>query len=465
MPNIEAALEYARTHRDGFLHDLKDLLRIPSISTLSEHADDMRAAVEWIAAQLEDTGHTGIEIIPTKRHPVLYAESTGAGPAAPTLLVYGHYDVQPADPIEEWHSPPFEPQVRGEELFARGAADMKGQLVEYLKAIESIRSAGSLPFNLKYLIEGEEEIGSPNLGEFLERQGKRLESDLCLNLDSLIYGPDQPSITYALRGLAYFEIRLIGAETDLHSGMYGGIVDNPAQVMCELIAGMRDREGRVQLPGFYEHVRELSDDEREDLAALPKSEEWWRENAATRELFGSEEYTPTERATARPTLDVNGFLSGFTGEGSKTVLPARAMAKVSMRLVPDQEPAEIQAGLERYLTENVPSTMSWELIQHAHARPAIIERDSPAVAAAAHAMEQVWGRYPLFERSGGTVPVVSLIKDQLSLNTLFFGFALQDANFHGPNEKLHLPTFARGIEAFIHLLLALPRYLKKDQER
>jgi acetylornithine deacetylase/succinyl-diaminopimelate desuccinylase-like protein len=463
MSDLKAAIEYARSHKSAFIDDLKELLRIPSISTLSEHSGDMQSAANWIADQLTATGHTGIEIIPTQRHPVLYAERTAADANGPTVLVYGHYDVQPVDPIDEWESPPFEPEIRGENLFARGAADMKGQLVEYLKALESITSVGAMPFNIKYLLEGEEEIGSPNLPDFLKRHGGRLKSDLCLNLDALILSADQPSITYALRGLAYFEIRLTGAEADLHSGMYGGVVDNPAQVMCELIAGMRDREGGVLLPGFYDQVRELSDEEREDLASLPQDEKWWRENAGVRELFGAEEYTPTERATARPTLDVNGFLSGFSGEGSKTVLPARAMSKLSMRLVPDQDPAGVRAGLEQYLSANVPSTMSWELIQHAHARPAIIERDSSAVSAAVYAMRQVWEKEPMFERSGGTVPVVSLIKEELGLDTLFFGFGLQNANFHGPNEKLHLPTFERGVEAFIHLFFALPRYLRNPE--
>lgn len=455
MSETNAAIAYARAHQDEFLSDLSALLRIPSISTLPEHAADMMKAAEWIGSQLRETGHSGVEILFTQRHPVVYAEWLGAGASAPTLLIYGHYDVQPVDPIEEWDSSPFEPEIRGDNIFARGAADMKGQLVQYLKAVESIDADSTLPVNVKYLLEGEEEIGSPSLEAFIKENAERFASDLCLNLDSGILGADLPSISYALRGMAYFEIRLSGAKTDLHSGSFGGVIDNPAQVMCELVAGMRSREGRILLPGFYRDVRELTQEEREDLAALPQDEEWWLEQANVRYLFGEPGYTPTERATARPTLDVNGMLSGFTGEGSKTVLPARAMAKVSMRLVPNQNPAQVRESLERYLKANVPRTMEWELIDHAHAMPALIERDSPAVKAAVKALREVWGKKPLFKREGGTVPVVSLIREELGLDTLMFGFSLPDANVHGPNEKLHLPTFQRGVEAFIHLLFEL----------
>ncbi len=463
MSEIDAAIEYARAHEADFLGELREVLRIPSISTLPEHTADVMKAAEWVADQLRETGHSGVEVLFTDRHPVVYGEWLGAGEDAPTLLIYGHYDVQPVDPIDEWDSPPFEPEIRGDNIFARGAADMKGQLVEYLKAIESINAHSMPPLNVKYLLEGEEEIGSPSLEAFIKENAERFAADLCLNLDSGILRADLPSISYALRGMAYFEIRLTGAKTDLHSGAFGGVVDNPGQVLCELIAGMRNREGRVLLPGFYAGVRDLTERERADLAALPQDEEWWLEQADVPALFGEPGYTPTERATARPTLDVNGLLCGFTGEGSKTVLPARAMAKISMRLVPDQKPAEVRKSLTRYLQANVPKTMEWELIDHAHALPAIIGRDSAAVESAVAALRQVWGKEPLFKREGGTVPVVSLIKEELGVDSLLFGFSLPDAHVHGPNEKLHIPTFYRGVRAFIYLLYELAQRIQPGE--
>jgi acetylornithine deacetylase/succinyl-diaminopimelate desuccinylase-like protein len=455
MSEIDTAIEYAHAHEKDFLGELQELLRIPSISTLPENQADVMRAAEWVADQLRETDHSGVEILFTARHPVVYGEWLGAGADAPMLLIYGHYDVQPVDPIDEWDTPPFAPEIRGENIFARGAADMKGQLVEYLKAVESINAGSVLPLNVKYLLEGEEEIGSPSLEAFINENAERYASDLCLNLDSGILAADLPSISYGLRGMAYFEIRLAGAKTDLHSGAFGGVVDNPGQVLCELIAGMRNREGRVLLPGFYAHVRELTERERADLAALPQDEEWWLEQADVPALFGEPGFSPTERATARPTLDVNGLLCGFTGEGSKTVLPARAMAKISMRLVPDQDPADVRESLTRYLHANVPETMEWELIGHAQAMPAIIDRDSAAVESAVAALRQVWGKEPLFKREGGTVPVVSLIKQKLGIDTLLFGFSLPDAHVHGPNEKLHIPTFHRGVDAFVYLMYEL----------
>jgi acetylornithine deacetylase/succinyl-diaminopimelate desuccinylase-like protein len=457
MPAEVDAISFAHNHEDESLERLKDLLRIPSISTLPENKADMDQAANWLADRLKAMGFSDVQILPTNRHPVVFGQSLAAGGSAPTVLVYGHYDVQPADPIELWESAPFEPTVKGDNLYARGAADMKGQVVAHLQAVEAMVKNGGLPINIKYMLEGEEEIGSPSLEAFIEAHRDLLAADLSLNADAGILAADTPAITYALRGLAYFELRLKGAKGDLHSGRYGGVVDNPANVLAHLIDGMKDRQGRILLPGFYDKVRSVSDEERADLAELPMDEAWWKEQAGVTELFGEPGFTPTENASARPTLDVNGLLSGFTGEGSKTVLPARAMAKISTRLVPDQSAAEVEEILRTYLKENVPSTMTWELITLAGSPPGIMERDSAAVTAASHAFEQVWGKKPLFAREGGTVPVVGYIKESLGLDSLMLGFGLPDANLHAPNEKQHLPSFFRGIETYIRFSYELAR--------
>ncbi len=450
MSVIQPALEYAQNNKDGALEDLKAILRIASISTLPEHEGDISHAAEWLSGKLQGLGFDSVEIMPTAKHPIVYGEWLKAGPDAPTVLVYGHYDVQPVDPLDEWESQPFEPEVRGDNLYARGASDMKGQLVAILKALEAMVHASHLPLNLKFMFEGEEEIGSPSLPAFIEEHKDLLASDVCLNTDAGILTPDQPALTIALRGLTYFEIRLQGQKSDLHSGTFGGVIDNPAIVLCQLVAGMRDRKGKILLPGFYDDVRDLTQEERDILPSL--SDEWWLESAGTQTLFGENGYPPTERATTRPTLDINGLLSGFTGEGSKTVLPAKAMAKVSMRLVPDQVPARIQESLIKYMEENTPPTMTWEIEDLSSATPAIIERDSEAVKAASQALETVWGIAPVYTRAGGTVPVVSLIKEILDIDSLMLGFGLPNDNIHGPNEKQHLPSFYRGIETFIHFI-------------
>jgi acetylornithine deacetylase/succinyl-diaminopimelate desuccinylase-like protein len=431
-------------------------LRIASISTLPEHASDMRRAAEWITAELTRLGFERADVMPTAGHPIVYAERLKAGPEAPTILLYGHYDVQPVDPIEEWMSPPFEPEIRGDNLYARGASDMKGQLVALLKALESIIRTSDLGLNLKAMIEGEEEVGSANLEKFISDHRELLRCDLSLNADTSILAADTPALTYALRGLAYFEIRLQGPAGDLHSGTFGGIVENPATVLCRLIGGMHDAQGRVTLRGFYDRVLPLAPAERAELAKLPQTDEWWTDKAKVSSLRPFETgYTATERATGRPTLDVNGLLSGFTGVGSKTVLPARAMAKVSMRLVPDQTPEDTEEALHVYLEANVPKTIKWEVENLSYCHPAMVPLDSDAARAASAALEEVWGKPPLFKREGGSVPVVGLIKQIVGVPTLMMGFGLPDDNLHAPNEKQHLPTFFRGIETYIRLLAGL----------
>ncbi len=449
MRDPRSAIEFARLQKDAAEEALKDFLRIPSVSTLPEHKEDMQRAAEWLSSQLEQLGFDQVAILPTAGHPVVYGEHMKAGASAPTILFYGHYDVQPADPLELWESEPFDPQLRGENLYARGASDMKGQVVAHLQALEAMLETGELPVNLKYMVEGEEEIGSPSLEAFIREHSDRLDCDFCLNADGGILGADLPSITYALRGLAYFELHVEGPDHDLHSGQFGGVVANPANVLARLIAGMHDADGKITLPGFYDQVRELSTDERAALSQLPQPDSWWQDQTGAPALWGEAGYSSTERAAARPTLDVNGLLSGFTGTGGKTVLPAKAMAKISMRLVPDQDPDSVHAALRSYLDRNTPDSVRWNLEMLASCRPGMVERDSDAVHAAVQALEAVWGKAPLFKREGGTVPVVGMIKDMLNVDSMMLGFGLPDDNLHAPNEKFHLPTFHRGIETFI----------------
>ena len=449
------AIEYAHANSARFLAELIDFGSIPSISTDPTAKADMQRAAEWVAEQLTRLGANNIQIFPTPGHPVVFGEMLNAGSRAPTILVYGHYDVQPVDPIELWQSGPFTPEIRGENIYARGITDMKGQVMASLKAVESVLSAGALPVNLKFMIEGEEEIGSPSLVPFMESHKDLLACDFALNPDTGILDPDIPTITYALRGLAYFELRVFGPDHDLHSGVFGGAVLNPAQALCELIAGMHDAQGRITLPGFYDKVRALEAEERAELARLPMGEDFFLRTTGAPALYGEAGYTPVEHVGARPTLEVNGLLSGFTGEGAKTVLPAWAMAKISTRLVPDQTPEEVHQQLLQYLQANTPSTVSWTLAEMHGGVPSISDRNSIGNQALTRAMESVWGRRPIYKREGGSVPVVTQFQNILGVESVNTGFALPDDNMHSPNEKMHLPTWYRGIDTFIHFFYNL----------
>ena len=449
--SLTAALEYARKNSARFENEYKDLLRIPSVSTLPAHKPDMQKTAEWIASQFKSFGFSA-EICPTGGHPAVVAEHLKAGPNAPTVLVYGHYDVQPAEPLDLWVSPAFEPTQRGENLYARGASDMKGQLAAFLKGLESYTKNLALPVNFKCLIEGEEEIGSKHLAPFIKANKERLKADYCLNLDAGILAPDRPGITYALRGLCYFELRLTGPSTDLHSGMYGGAVMNPGNALSKLIAGMHDADGRVMIPGFYDDVCELTFEEREEMATLPTDEKWWEKTTGVPVLFGEKGFSSNERATARPTLDVNGMLCGFTGEGSKTVLPSKAMAKFSTRLVADQDPKKIEAGVREYLEAHVPASIKWELLMFSSGRPSMLSLNAPYVKAATQALEAEWGVKTAFMRQGGSIPVVGLMQDILEIDSLLLGFGLPDDNLHAPNEKQHLPTWHKGVLTYVRFL-------------
>jgi acetylornithine deacetylase/succinyl-diaminopimelate desuccinylase-like protein len=452
------AIQYAHEQSQRFLDELVAFSTIQSVSTDPERAGDVQKNANWLVKRLDSLGLKNIKIYPTPGHPVVYAESLAAGPEAPTVLIYGHYDVQPAEPLDKWDTPPFEPTVRDENLYARGSSDMKGQVAASINAAEAIIRTSQLPVNLKFIIEGEEEIGSPNLPAFIEEHKDMLACDFALNPDTGMVAPDLPTITYGLRGLAYFELRLWGPDHDLHSGVFGGAVHNPAQVLAELIAGMHDEQGRVTLPGFYDRVLPLEDEERAEIARLPKDEAWYLENTGAPALFGEAGYTADERVGCRPTLEVNGMLSGFTGEGGKTVLPAYAMAKISCRLVPDQDPNEVHQQLLVYLEEKAPPTVKWEVFVMASGPASISDRNSPWAQAYLQAAESAWGIKPVFKREGGSVPVVSSFQEILGVESVNIGFGLPTDNMHGPNEKLHLPTWYKGTDALIHFLFNLAKY-------
>jgi len=450
MADVQKALDYVRANGERYLGELKEFLAIPSISTLAENKGDVQRGAEWVAAQLRSMGMEQVRVMPTDGHPVVYGEWLGAGKSAPTVMIYGHYDVQPIDPLELWTSDPFNAVVRDDYLFARGSSDMKGQVMASLKAVEAIVRTTGLPVNIKWMVEGEEEIGSEHLGEFIRKNKDMLKCDYCLNPDAGMISADKPTITTGLRGLAYFELRVYGPDKDLHSGLFGGMVHNPAQALAELVAGMHDRNGKITLPGFYEKVRKLSKKERADFKRLPISNKELITMTGVPALWGEPQFIPTERVGARPTLEVNGLLSGFTGQGSKTVLPAWAMAKISCRLVPDQTPEETHRQLVKYLKANAPKTIKWELINLHNAGAALVDTESAGIQALAKALETVWGKRPYFKREGGSIGSVVLLQKYVGADSLLTGFGLPDDNVHSPNEKLHLPTWYKGIEAFTH---------------
>ena len=451
MPESQKAIEYVRSNHERFLDELKEFVAIPSISTSDENKADMQRAAEWVAAQLCSINMNNVQIMPTPGHPVVYGEWLGAGKSAPVIMIYGHYDVQPVDPIELWTTDPFKADVRAEYLYARGSSDMKAQVLASIKAVEAImRADGKLPVNVKWLVEGEEEIGSAHLGEFIKKNKKLLACDYCLNPDAGMIAPDKPTITTGLRGLAYFELRVFGPDKDLHSGLFGGTVHNPAQALAELVAGMHDKNGRITLPGFYDSVRKLGKKDREDFKRLPVTNADVKKMTGVPALWGERQFIHAERTGGRPTLEVNGLLSGFTGKGTKTVIPSWAMAKISCRLVPDQKPDEVFRQMQAYLRKNAPKTIRWEL-EHLHqAGVALTDTDSAGINALAGALKTVWGKRPYFKREGGSIGSVVLLQEYVGADSLLSGFGLPTDNAHSPNEHMHLPTWYRGIEAFTY---------------
>lgn len=461
----QSAIFFARENYKSFLEHLISLASIASVSTNPDNIPDMTRAANNLSNRLISLGMKNVEIFPTKGHPVIYGELINQFEKCPTMLVYGHYDVQPSEPDELWISKPFEPTIRGEYLYARGASDMKGQVAAILSAIESAAHSGPLPVNIKIILEGEEEIGSPNLAEFISEHKSLLSCDFALNPDAGMIGADVPTIIYALRGLAYFELRVYGPEHDLHSGLYGGIVHNPAQALCELISGMHDSEGRITLPGYYDHVTPLTNEERKEMARLEMGEDYYKQQTGVPQTWGEVGFTPNERVGARPTLEINGLLSGFTGKGSKTVIPSYAMAKISMRLVPNQDPKEVYQQLLRYLELNAPPTIRWEVTSMASGPAAFTDPNHPAAIALANALETVWGTRPVYKREGGSIPVVTDMQNILGVESVLTGFGLPDDNIHAPNEKLHLPTWSKGIEALIHFIYNLRENLPVENTK
>ncbi len=443
-------ITYAQTHHDKFLDELKTFLRIPSISTQANHKPDIEHAAAWLRDELLNVGFARAEVLPTTGHPIVYAEWLAAGSAAPTVLIYGHYDVQPPDPLELWRTSPFEPTVVGDDLVARGASDDKGQVFIHLKAAESFRATlGAPPVNLKCIFEGEEEIGSPSFDPFVRAHTDLLAADVALISDTHILGMDKPSIVYALRGLAYLEVKVVGPDHDLHSGIYGGAVLNPLNALCRMIAQLQDAEGHITIPGFYDKVRPLTADERLELAKVPFDEAMWCKEAGVKTAWGEPEYTVIERTTARPTLDVNGIWGGYIQPGAKTVLPSEAYAKISMRLVPDQEPKEIARLVQDYLMQIAPPAVTVEVRDLHGGDAAIVRRDSPAMQAAFRAYAETFGVAPILVREGGSIPVVATFQKALGIETILMGFGLPDDRLHSPNEKFHIPIFYKGIETVI----------------
>lgn len=445
---MQSAIEYSQKNFDSFVQQLMDWLRIPSISTQPERAGDVQKAAEWLASDMRRIGLENIQIMPTKGHPVVYADWLHAGKDAPTVLVYGHYDVQPADIGDGWKHHPFEPSLSDGKLYARGATDDKGQVMIQLKAAEAMLATGECPVNVKYIIEGEEEIGSPNLTDFITENKDLLKADICLISDTGIRAEDQPSLVYGLRGLMTMELIVSGPLHDLHSGL-GGMIHNPAQALAEIIAQLHDANGTVTVPGFYDDVRPLTETEREQLAQSELGAEEWKPMMGDLPAWGEADYSLIERSGARPTLEINGLASGYAGEGFKTVLPAHAIAKISCRLVPDQDPDRIFQLVSDAIHRLTPPTVRVEVKREGGGHPAITPIDHPAVQAAVLAYRANWDKDPLFLRGGGSIPVVADFQQILDLPVVLLGFALPDAQAHGPNESFHLTMYQKGISTVI----------------
>jgi acetylornithine deacetylase/succinyl-diaminopimelate desuccinylase-like protein len=440
--------QYIQTNQDRFLAELFELLRIPSVSADSRHKADVRKAADYIVQKLKDAGADKVELCETKGHPIVYGEKM-VDPKLPTVLVYGHYDVQPPDPLELWNTPPFEPTVRDGKIYARGACDDKGQMYMHIKAFEILVKHNLLTCNIKFMIEGEEEVGSDNLGTFVKENKEKLKADVILISDTSIISLDQPSITAGLRGLSYMEVEVTGPNRDLHSGVYGGAVANPANVLSKMIASLHDENGKVTIPHFYDKVADLSQADRDALNKAPFDLNDYKRELGIEDVTGEAGYTTLERTGTRPTLDVNGIWGGYIGEGAKTVLPSKASAKISMRLVPNQHPDEITELFTKHFISIAPKTIKVKVTAHHGGEPAVTPTDSKAFKAAAKAFEEVWGKTPIPTRDGGSIPIVALFKKELGLDTVLMGFGLDTDALHSPNEHYGIKNFLIGIETIV----------------
>jgi acetylornithine deacetylase/succinyl-diaminopimelate desuccinylase-like protein len=451
---MTAAHQYASEHAEDFRQQLHKFLRIPSVSTLPERAEDVRAAAEWLANNMREAGIQNVEIIQTEGHPAVYGEWLGAGENAPTVLIYGHYDVQPAEMSDGWMNDPFEPVERDGKIFARGVSDDKGQTFVHVKAVEALlKTDGKLPANVKFLVEGEEEIGSPHLGDLLRAHRERLQADVCLISDTSMVAEDQPSIIYALRGLTAMEVIVQGAAHDLHSGMYGGAVHNAVQALAEILAKLHNDDGSVAVPGFYNDVLDLTEQERAELAKVTWTDDEWKQITGAPAVWGETAFTIRERVGARPTLEINGMAGGFYGDGIKTVLPAKAIAKITCRLVANQRPDRIFEQVRDYITQITPPTVHSEVRKlKGSGDPALVDINTPAMQAAISAYEKGWGKAPVFMREGGSIPIVVDIQQILNAPVVLMGFGLNTDGAHGPNEHFVISMFHKGIDTAIHFL-------------
>ncbi len=465
MTHLEKLDHYFTQQRETHLEELNEFLRIPSISALSEHKEDMQQAAEWLVNSLKKAGLENVSVDETDGHPVVYGDWLHAE-GKPTILVYGHYDVQPVDPLELWDSAPFEPEVRDNKLYARGASDDKGQVFMHIKAVEALmKESGSLPVNVKFLIEGEEEIGSPSLESYIIDNKDKLSADVIVISDTGMQGPGQPAVCYGLRGLCGVQIDVKGAKSDLHSGLYGGGVQNPLHAIVELLASFRDKEGTIAVEGFYDNVRPLSDEEREAYEALGFDEDELKNEIDVPELFGEKGFSHLERTWARPTLELNGIFGGFSGEGIKTVLPAEAGVKITCRLVPDQDPDEIVEKLKAHIEKHKPAGVTVTVTEFDKGKPFITPFDHPAIQAAGRSYEKVYNVPTAYTRGGGSIPIVAAFDEILELPVVLMGFGLSTENFHAPNEHFHLENFDQGLRVIGDYYYEIENFTKDELKK
>jgi acetylornithine deacetylase/succinyl-diaminopimelate desuccinylase-like protein len=441
----QAWKDYQQKNKDRFLNELLELLRIPSVSARSEHKTDMVKCAEAVKQRLLEAGADKAEVFPTSGHPVVYGEKI-IDPKKPTVLVYGHYDVQPPDPLDLWHSPPFEPVIKDGKIFARGSCDDKGQFYMHIKALETMVKTNSLITNIKFCIEGEEEVGSAHLAEFVKNNKDLLKADVILISDSAMLSLENPTIDIGVRGLSYIEVEVTGPNRDLHSGVYGGAVANPITILSKMIASLHDENNHITIPGFYDGVVEATPEERKKMAAIPYDEQEYKEDLGVKELWGEKGFTTNERTGIRPTIEINGIWGGYTAEGSKTVLPAKAFAKISARLVPDQDSNKITDLLINHLKKIAPPYVTVEAKPHHGGEPYMTPIDSRAYKAAAAAIKDTFGKEPIPVRGGGSIPICSLFEQELGIKIVFMGFGLDSDNLHSPNEKFNLENYYKGIE-------------------
>ena len=448
---MKAVLEYQKENKNRFLEELIEFLKIPSISADKAYKDDVTKAANWLSEKMKAAGIENVEIFQTKGHPILYGDKI-IDKTSPTVLIYGHYDVQPPDPIELWDSPPFEPVIKDDKIYARGACDDKGQMYMHIKAFESMVQNDALKCNVKFMFEGEEEVGSTNLGPFIEGHKEKLNCDVVAVSDTSIIANDVPSITVGLRGLSYVEVEVVGPNKDLHSGVYGGAVGNPVNILCEMIASLKDENNHITIPGFYNDVAVVSDSDRKKMNEAPFTLSKYKDGLGILDVEGEKGYTTLERTSIRPTLDVNGIWGGYIGEGAKTVLPSKANAKISMRLVPNQDPDKITKLFQKHFKSIAPDSVKVTVTPHHGGQPAVTPTDTLEYKAAAMAMKDTFGKDPIPQRGGGSIPIVALFENILKVKTVLMGFGLNSDDIHSPNEHYGLFNFYKGIETIPYFL-------------